>query len=192
MEEAEQAIPADLVPRRLNSSLDSKGGMIMNKAIVAIVVSVMVIGCATIPTTAVYRQDEGQISQTIYVLPVTDTTPQRHIDDATLASLRKHLIKTLKASGQFISVYETMPANNQQEVTYVRCKVSQFDTSARRMAIVTELFKENSDRPFLRLVTHSELVSIAWPIDYVGVMERAGKTVVEDAVKQMVRSMENK
>lgn len=165
--------------------------MIINKAIAAIVVSVLVVGCATIPTTAVYRQDDGQISQTIHVLPVTDATPERHIDDVVLASLRKYLIQTLKASGQFMSVYETMPANNLQEVTRLRCKVTQFDTSARRMAMVTELLKGNSDRPFLRLATHTDLVSIAWPIDYVAVMERAGKSVIKDAVKQMIRLMEN-
>lgn len=163
----------------------------MNKAIVAIIASVLAVGCATIPNTAVYRQGEGQISQTIHVLPVADDTPGKHIDDQALASLRKDLIQTLKASGQFMSVYETMSPNNQQEVTRVRCKVTLFDTSARRMAMATELLKGNSDRPFLRLVTHTELISIVWPIDYVAVMERAGKAVVKDVVKQMVHSMKN-
>jgi hypothetical protein len=164
----------------------------MNRAIVAIVVSMLAAGCATIPATTIYRQSEGQISQTIYVLPVTDDTVSGHIDDVALASLRKDLIQTLKASGRFLAVYETLPVNNQKETTRVRSKVTQFDTFIRRMVMVTELLQDNSDRPFLRFVTQTELVSIVWPIDYVAVMKRAGKAAIKDVVDKMVSSIGNK
>ncbi len=163
----------------------------MNKVIIVIVLSVLAVGCVTIPTTAIYRQTEGKIAQTIHVLPVTDGTAGRHIDDTALVSLRKNLIQTLKASGRFMAVYETLSVNNQQGITRVRSKVSQFDTSSRRMAMVTELLQDDSDRPFLRLVTHTELVSIVWPIDYLAVMKRAGKVVVKDVVEKIVSSMGN-
>ena len=163
----------------------------MNKIIKVTFLAVFVIGCTTIPTTAIYRETEGQISPTIHVLPITDDTADGRIDDTSLVVLKKDLIQRLNASGRFLAVYEMLPVSNQENITRVKCKVTQFDTSSRRMVMVTELLQNNSDRPFLRLVSHTLLASVVWPFDYAAVMKRAGKAVVKDVSETMVRLMKN-
>lgn len=157
----------------------------MRKALAAGVLSVLVVGCSTVPTTAIYRQAEGKISQRIHVLPVTDETGRR-VKDAALMSLRKDLVESLKASGRFVAVYETLPPNSQQEITHVKSRVSQFSAGARRMVMVTELLQDDSERAFLRLVTHTELISASWPFDYGAVMKKAGEAAVKDIVEKIV------
>ena len=163
----------------------------MNKIIKVTFLAVFIIGCTTIPTTAIYRETEGQISPTIHVLPITDDTADGRIDDISLVVLKNDLIKKLNASGKFLAVYEMLPASNQENITRVKCKVTQFDTSSRRMVMVTELLQDNSDRPFFRFVSHTLLASVVWPFDYAAVMKRAGKAVVKDVSETIVHLMKS-
>ncbi len=150
-----------------------------------------VLGCATIPTTKVYRQTEGKVSRTLYVLPVADETPQGNIDHRALVSLRTDLIHSLKSSEIFNSVLEADVVSEMEGVTFLQCRVSQYDISARRMTVATEILNGDSDVPFLRLVTNTEMISIMWPLDYFAVMQRAKSAIVSDISDEIIQLAEN-
>ncbi len=164
--------------------------MTLQRTISRILGTLLLAGCATVPTTAVYREGEGKISRSLYILPIADNTPERHIDGAALTSLRLNLIGALNTSGRFATVTDTLPnPTSRAEFTTVKCRVSQFDTAARRMVLITELVNSESGRSFVRFVTHTDLFSMVWPLDYVAVMERAGNAAVADVVKRIVMAM---
>ena len=143
--------------------------------------------CATIPTTNVYRITKDEVSRVLYVLPVADDTPSASVSSDALRALRRDLVQSLAATGAFASVSEAeTEATDKPGTTYVRCRVSQADVSARRMVFITELFDGRSSAPFVRLVTRTELVSLVWPIDYVGAMENARAKVVDDVKEHIV------
>lgn len=149
------------------------------------VMMVTVLGCATIPQTRVYREAEGIISDSVCVLPVLDKTPGNSVTQEALNSLRNDLARSLEETKRFRSIQLTDTPNT-SNATLLQCRITQCDPSARRMSVVAEMWSANSTQPFIRLVTHTELVSVAWPVDYITVMERAGKAVANDLTRSIV------
>ena len=153
---------------------------------------VILTGCATIPQTRVYREGEGTISESLCVLPVQDNTPERAVTQLALNTFHDDLLRSLEESGRFRNVQSSDIPENASAATVLQCRITQCDPSARRMSVVAEIRSGDSNQPFLRLVTHTELVSVAWPIDYIAVMERAAKAVANDLTKSIVRVSEGK
>lgn len=144
---------------------------------------VLLSACGTVPHTEIYPQSSGRPGQILYVQPVEDNTPDGGIAPDALKLLRTDLVQSLTASGHFKAVTDAAPADA-TDVTFIRCRVTQFSTAARRMVVVSELSSGNNP-PFVRMVVHTDLISVAWPIDYIGAMSQAGSAVVRELTAQI-------
>lgn len=60
----------------------------MKKLDILLILTIIFVGCVSVPTTKIYRQSDGQISKTIHVFPVADNTANEHVDDEYLATIR--------------------------------------------------------------------------------------------------------
>ena len=141
--------------------------------------------CATVPKTKIYVGDTMSLPSSLTILPFIDRTTDNKIDENKLLSLQEKLVKKLQATGRFDKI---IPAPSQEELitdAVVECSITQFDLGARRMVVATEVTDAKSRLLLVRMVTHSELVSIVWPIDYIGALDRSANVIINNLAKAL-------
>lgn len=161
------AVGKSPIDNSLQSDLDSipnLSAFTVPTKVTAILLFLVIQACAPVTGTQVHEGHGTSLPQSLAVLPFKATGTSGAVDAGVLGSLQRDLVKHLRNSGHFRDV---IPASDGGITdASVQCTVTQFDSSARRVVILTEVAQSPDNKVLRRMVTRSDLASVIWPIDY--------------------------
>ena len=119
--------------------------------------------CVPVTETQIHEGNERPMPTSLAVLPFkSDVTSAHTIDSNLLRSFQEQLMSDLRKSGRYPD--SRAGSENAASDVFVQCTITQFDSAARRVVILTEVVQ--GKELIKRMVTHSDLASLIWPIDY--------------------------
>ena len=151
----------------------------------SIVVLLALNSCFPVSNTKIYEKHPLALPRFIAVLPFVNQTNTEGLDNQTLLSFQEKLADELRALGQFDKV--TIPGEREEinAKAIVECTITQFDLGARRVVVKTEVTQPETSVLLRRMVTQSHLVSVVWPLDYVGALNRSASEVISDIAESL-------
>jgi hypothetical protein len=144
-------------------------------------------GCIATPKTTVHVGNTKSLPDTLAILAFVDQATDGRLDK-TLVAFQTDLVEKLRTKNRFASVSSAISADTANAEAVVQCKITQFDTGARRIVIVTEVTSRKDGKTLLRMVTSTKFISVVWPIDYASAMNSSRATAVDDIVDALTKS----
>lgn len=142
------------------------------------------IACAPVTTTRVRAQHAARLPSQLAVLPFVDRTSEHDAED--LRALRVGFAEELRSSGRFEIVVTPESREHADAPALVQVSITQIDLGARRVAAVAEVSRPDGT-PILKLSSHGDMVSVAWPLDYIGAATTLTQATLDDIASELAK-----
>jgi hypothetical protein len=153
-------------------------------AVLWCILAASVLACAPVASTRVRAQDSTRLPPRLAVLPFVDRTGE--LDQEELGSLRSGFAESLRSSGRFESVVAATSADTGEAGGVVEVAITQIDLGARRVAAVATVSRPDGAQ-IMKLSSHGDMVSVVWPLDYLGAATVLTKATIDDIAAELAK-----
>lgn len=157
-------------------------------ALSALLTVALISACAPVTKTQVYEANINSDIRTLSILPFEDRTSGGGLGDENLTRMQEELASELEDAAAYEAIALADDTIETQNDAVVRNSITLFDLSSRRVVVKTEVISPDNDRVLAKFVTRSEIVSIIWPIDYIGALQQSSGAIVRQIAASLSES----
>jgi hypothetical protein len=152
-------------------------------SIVLLFLPLLLSSCVSVAETKIYENQTERDFRAFAVLPFGDETVEKQLNEETLASYQHKLVHLLGETHTYSAISINFETSNLAVDAVIENSFTQYDLSARRVVVKTEIKDPDTGAILMKFITRSELVSLVWPIDYIGALERSSDKIVNKIVE---------